>query len=246
MQKSTTDEGPPSAYAEGGPSSCYTSYVTTRTFTFFTGEFYHIYNRGVDKRIIFNDQADHFRFIELLYVANSVKPSDLRTISRNHKTVFEWDREENLVSIGAYCLMPNHFHILLTPIQEHGVSLFMNKLCTSYSIYFNKKYERTGALFEGKFKAKHADSDEYLKYLFAYIHLNPVKLLQSDWKEKGISNPEEAYSYISKFQYSSLKDYQNEKSRKEGAIIAKDAFPGYFETSVGRREELLQWLNFKA
>jgi REP element-mobilizing transposase RayT len=218
--------------------------MATRTFTFAQGEFYHLYNRGVEKRIIYQDTADYSRFLELLYVANTKKETDLRSISRHHESLYDWDRGENLVKIGAYCLMPNHFHILLTPIQENGVSRFMSKLGTSYSMYFNKKYERTGGLFESEFKAKHANSDQYLKYLFAYIHLNPVKLIQSDWKERGIADVEAAYKYVSSFPYSSLVDYQ-EIIRPERVIIESSAFPNYFKSTSSRKAELFEWLNFK-
>ncbi|MCA9362452.1 transposase [Candidatus Kaiserbacteria bacterium] len=214
-----------------------------RSIEFAEREFYHIYNRGVEKRTIYLDERDHERFLELLYAANTVKPTDLRSISRVHESVYEWDRGESLVAIGAYCLMPNHFHLLLTPLREGGVSAFMNKLCTSYSMYFNRRYERTGALFEGKFKAKHADSDEYLKYLFAYIHLNPVKLLQSDWKERGIQDVEKAYEFVSQFRYSSLRDFQH-KFRPEQAILETTPFPMYFESAAAEKAELVEWLSY--
>lgn len=217
--------------------------MTTRTITFAPGEYYHVYNRGVDKRTIFLDHADHRRFLELLYVANSSKSIDIRSISRLHDSVYDWDRGDQLVAIGTYCLMPNHFHILLTPLTDQGVSLFMNKLCTSYSMYFNKRYQRTGSLFEGKFKAKHATSDTYLKYLFSYIHLNPVKLIQSDWKEKGISDPFKAYDYARLFPYASLMDYL-EVTRKERMIIMPSVFPEYFKTAAATQSELMDWLQF--
>lgn len=215
-----------------------------RSFQFSLGEFYHLYNRGVEKRTIYLDFYDHQRFVELLYVANTTTPVNLRNLKRDKKSVFDWERGDSLVAIGSYCLMPNHFHILLTPLQEGGVSTFMNKLCTSYSMYFNKKYKRTGSLFEGKYKAKYVDSDEYLKYLFSYIHLNPVKLIQSDWKEKGIKNVSKAYTFASSFKYSSLSDYQN-NYRPESVIINQEYFPDYFSGTTSQKEELLSWLEYK-
>jgi putative transposase len=218
-------------------------YVTTRNFTFAEGEFYHVYNRGVEKRVIFLDEFDRRRFTELLYAANSHQPIDLRYVLRTHSSIFDWDRGEPLVAIGAYCLMNNHFHILLTPLEEGGVSKFMNKLCTSYSMYFNRKYKRTGALFEGKFKAKHATSDEYLKYLFAYIHLNPIKQIQPDWKEQGIKDVSAAYEHISNYKYSSFVDYQA-VLRPERCIINSHSFPEYFLTINDHKQELIEWLSF--
>lgn len=155
--------------------------MSLRITPFVHGEFYHVYNRGTDKRPIFSDTHDWQRFQELLFLSNAAKPVNIREVRRVHADIYAFDTELPIVAIGAYCLMPNHFHMLLTPLVDGGVSKFMKKLCTGYSMYFNKKYERTGTLFEGPFKAKHADSDAYLKYLYAYIHLNPVKL----WSERN-------------------------------------------------------------
>ena len=91
--------------------------------------------------------------------------------------------------------MPNHFHILVKEKIENGISKFMGKLTTGYSMYFNKRYDRTGSLFQGVFKSVHADSDEYLKYLFAYIHLNPIKLINPEWKENGIKDKNRANAF---------------------------------------------------
>ena len=89
----------------------------------------------------------------------------------------EIDRGETLVDIGIYCLVPNHFHLLIKEKTENGISEFVKKVATGYSMYFNKKYERTGSLFEGPFKAKRIDTDEYLKYIFSYIHLNRKQII---------------------------------------------------------------------
>jgi putative transposase len=174
--------------------------MSQRLISFSGGEFYHVYNRGTDKRAIYLDKSDYKRFIELLYLSNSSHSFVVRDIYRNNESIYEYDRGDLLVAIGAYCLMPNHFHILVTPLVENGISKFMNKLCTSYSMYFNKKYNRTGALFQGKFKAEHADRDEYLKYLYAYIHLNPVKLIDSTWKEEGIKDAGKKLEFYAAFE----------------------------------------------
>ena len=139
--------------------------------------------------------------------------------------------------------MPNHFHILLTPAVDNGVQTFMLKLSTGYSMYFNKRNSRTGSLFQGRFKSQHANSDEYLKYLFSYIHLNPVKLIQSDWKEFGIQNLVEVKQYLNEYKYSSLHDYIG--TRTESVIINRDKFPAYFAGKQEIDAELLDWLNYK-
>ena len=136
--------------------------------------------------------------------------------------------------------MPNHFHILMTPVVENGISIFMRKIMTGYAMYFNKKYERTGTLFEGKFKARLVDDDVYLKYLFAYIHLNPTKLIQSDWKEKGITDAERAKAYVRKYAHSSYKDCAGE-SRRESSILNPEAFPEYFTSSDDFEKNVFDW-----
>lgn len=209
--------------------------MVTRYTSFVEGEFYHVYNRGVDKRIIFNTNSDYQRFQQLLYVTNTSERINLRDIQSVHENIYSYKSKDHLVSIGAYCLMPNHFHILLTPLVEGGVSTFMNKLTTSYSMYFNKRNDRSGRLFEGSFKAKHADNDEYLKYLFAYIHLNPKTLFKED---------KNVLSLVSSYQYSSLVDYAHSK-REEGRILNYEKFPGYFSSSEKMIADLQDWLRYE-
>ncbi len=217
--------------------------MTTRRVALVPGEFYHIYNRGTEKRIIYMDNADHVRFVELLYLSNSSRYVNLRDIHRDYLSIYEFDRGESLVAVGAYCLMPNHFHILATPLCEDGLSRFMLKLSTSYSMYFNKRYDRTGALFQGKFRAEHANNDEYLKYLYAYIHLNPVKLIDPQWKERGSKDAAKSFDFAASFAYSSLPDYLGQV-RPENAILNPVPFPGYFATAADVRSELFEWLNY--
>jgi putative transposase len=139
--------------------------------------------------------------------------------------------------------MPNHFHILATPLVENGIQHFMQRMSTGYSMYFNKKHNRTGVLFEGRFKSEHVGDDQYLKYLFSYIHLNPVKLLQTDWKEVGIADTSAAQAYLARYPYSSYQDYQ--KERAESCILKRESFPDYFQTRKEFSDELLSWLNYE-
>ena len=187
------------------------------------------------------DTADYIRFIELLFLSNSTKPVNIRNVRRDYDSVYDFDYGDRLVSIGAYCLMPNHFHILATPVIEGGLSTFMNKLSTGYSMYFNKRYQRTGSLFQGSFRSQHADSDEYLKYLFSYIHLNPIKLIQSDWKEVGIKDVDAAFRHVSTYQYSSLSGYLGMSEIQE-KILNPEKFPEYFPSPESIKNELFEWL----
>ena len=163
-----------------------------RKINFTEGEYYHIYNRGVDKRTIFSSNSEYNRFLGYLYLLNtqgSVKAEAIFSGRKNNgKSIFSIKIEDQLVAIGAYCLMPNHFHILVTPLVDGGVSKFMQRLQTAYTMYFNEKHKRSGSLLQGTYKAQHVDKDQYLKYLFAYIHLNPAKLFDPRWKEDGVKN----------------------------------------------------------
>jgi len=213
-----------------------------RNITFSENEYYHLYNRGVEKRKIFLDKGDHERFIKLLYIANS--KSSVHLSNYQGKSLLEIPRGETIGEIGAWCLMPNHFHLLVKEIIPGGISLFMKKLLTGYSMYFNKKYHRRGSLFEDKFQAKHLDTDNYLKYQYSYIHLNPIGIMDSGWKEKRINNIEKAKSFLENYAYSSYKDYRDEK-RDEGAILSTKEFPGFFENSTDFDLMLNEWINFE-
>lgn len=195
-----------------------------RKTKFEIGEFYHIYNRGVEKRIIFNNISDYKRFLALLYVSNSNKQIHISNdiwYKGSIDKVFEKDCGEPLVAIRAYCLMANHFHLLLTPLVEGGISKFMLKLQTGYSMYFNKKNERVGALFQGVFKSQHIHSNVYLRYIYAYIHLNPAKLKNSEWKTQSKSFLNQLKKFIAEYPYSSLQKYLSENYK----IINPKPFP---------------------
>jgi putative transposase len=194
-----------------------------RKIKFEIDEFYHIYTRGVEKRTIFQDKNDYRRFLMLLYIANSDQAlhfKDLGTLN-SLEEIFQKDRGKPLVAIGAFCLMPNHFHLLLTPLVDGGISKFMLKLQTGYSMYFNKKNDRVGALFQGVFKSQHIDDDIYLRYIYAYIHLNPAKLKNSEWKTQPKSFLKELKKFVSEYPYSSLQEYLS----KNYKIINPQPFP---------------------
>ncbi|MCA9355697.1 transposase [Candidatus Kaiserbacteria bacterium] len=198
---------------------------------------------GTDKRTIFQSSDDYKRFQDSLYLSNTRENINVRDRLKGVCNPYSIERNNPLVAIGTYCLMPNHFHLLATPLYENGVSLFLQKLLTSYSMYFNQKYERTGGLFEGKFKSQLAD-DGYLKYLFSYIHLNPVKLIQSDWKERGVEYVDVSYDFVSDYQHSSLPAYLG-VDRPENKILDKQAFPNYSNDYEDIKTELFEWLKYK-
>lgn len=142
--------------------------------------FYHVYNRGVEKRKIFLDDQDYKVFLKGLKLYLD-PPKDLPTrkitigdysFQAPAKPLKNYHGEIELLS---FCLMPNHFHLLIKQKSRNSIELFMRSLATKYSTYFNKKYDRVGTLFQGPYKAVLVDNDNYLLHLSRYIHLNPVK-----------------------------------------------------------------------
>lgn len=179
---------------------------------FASGEWYHCYNRGVDKRLTFPRPRDYERFLMLMYACNSSDPLRISNLGQSKQgptllTVLGLERAEPLVDIAAYSLMPNHFHLLLRETAENGITAFMRKLCTGYVMYFNIKHERTGALFGGKFKSRHVATDQYFSRVINYIHANPAELREPDWKQGGIRNEPHVRAFLKTYTYSSLPEY---------------------------------------
>lgn len=214
--------------------------MAKRKIEFVIGEYFHIYNRGNSKQPIFQDKKDYEYFTKLLYLSNGEQYFKIQQIKKEE--IYDFKRGLPLVGVGAYCLMANHFHILLAPARDGGVTRFMQKLSTGYSMYFNNKYKRTGTLFEGRFKAQHVNEDRYLKYLFSYIHLNPLKAVDSNWKKEGVKNKSEATNFLEQYLSSSFLDYLG-RDRKQKVIIDKKVFPKYFPTPRSFKKEIFEWLN---
>lgn len=187
-----------------------------RKHKFVIGEYYHIYNRGVDKRKTIMDQHDLYRFLESIKEFNTLEPigSIFEISFIKNKLGTPTTKLKKLVSIIAYCVNPNHFHFLITPLVEKGVEKFMQKI-GGYTRYFNERHKRNGALFQGKFKSKHIADNRYLLHVSAYINMNnrnplgtpTTKLSKSSMEEytenkKGICDTD-----IVLGQFDSPKDY---------------------------------------
>ena len=216
----------------------------SHSIPFVPGEFYHLYNRGTEKREIFLDNTDRERLLVLLYLCNNAAPVDLKSQGRTLEEIAKIKRENTLVDIAMYCFMPNHFHLLVRAKDEKGVSRFMQKMLTAYTMYFNKKYERTGALFQGKFKAKQVSGDNYLKYLISYIHLNPIKILDPQWKENGIKDRIQAKEFLHSYTYSSYLDYISSSPRLHGKILNMEVLPTYSESKEDFENMVTEWLDY--
>lgn len=227
--------------------------MPTRKVPLVDDEYYHIYSRGNSKQKIFLDKEDYNYFINCIYCFNSCKNIRFREdVIKKKIDIFDLERGERLVSIGSWVLMPNHFHLYLTTSHrsdlwlkpnKNRISEFMRKVLTAYSSYFNKKYKRTGGLFEGKFKSVHINKDNQAKYLFSYIHLNPVKLIDKNWKEEGVKDKNKTLEFLLKYKWSSYLDFKGIK-RRQNRILNLEDFPKYFNNINDFDSEILEWLKF--
>ncbi|MFZ1020025.1 MAG: transposase [Minisyncoccia bacterium] len=191
--------------------------MPSRKVNLVEGEYYHIYNRGVDKRNIFSDKSDLQRFLQSMEEFNTKDP-----IGSLYENSFVKEKElggssSKLVQFIAYCLNPNHYHFILTPLVEKGIEKFMQRLGTGYTLYFNEKEKRSGSLFQGKFKSKHINSNAYLLQASSYVNLNNYdkngiikkSLNSSSWIEYiGQTNINFCKKSIVLGQFESKKEYE--------------------------------------
>ncbi len=184
---------------------------------FHTEQFYHIYNRGVDKRLLFLTNNDREFFVTLLAKC-----------------------KKNYVNILAFCLMPNHFHFLLQQTTDQGISKFLHLFSTHYAMYFNRRYERKGRLFESPFKAEWINTPSYFLHISRYIHLNPYKLFP---KSKVLDEAylEKCLLFLEHYPWSSYKDYLSPKLIHNFLVIApiRHCFSGPRDYKEFMRQGLL-------
>ena len=173
---------------------------------------YHVMSRGVDKRTIFQEDRDRIRFINNLYAFNDSKPvfnngrSDAASvmIDVEHQSLRNRDK---LVELHAFCLMSNHYHLLMSPIEDNGVPKFMQKLNGGYVKYFNIKYSRKGRLFESTYKPVIVQDEPHFVYIPYYIHCNPLDITMPEWREHLLPNPLSAWQFLETYRWSSHPDY---------------------------------------
>lgn len=198
--------------------------MANRAVPFAPGEWFHCYTRGIEGRATFETPADYGRFLQSLYLCNSRDP--VRRDDLDYKPfaeVFRHSRSSTIVDMGAYCLMPNHFHILLRAKEDGGVARFMQKLGTAYTMYFNVGRKHVGPIFVGPFRAKHVGKDRYFRRVAQYIHLNPVELFEPKWKTGSARrNLAVIERKLRAYQYSSLPNYLGVR-RPEDAILDRNA-----------------------
>ncbi len=199
-------------------------------------EWYHCFNRGVEKRTVFESELDANRFLILLYLANGIEAIDLFNERKpSLEKAFQVDRGSPIVAIGAYCLMPNHFHLLLKETSEGGITLFMKKVGIAYAMYFNSKNERAGNLFMKPFRSRHVSTDRYFQRVLQYIHCNPAELFESGWKAGKVVNMRTLEKKLLEHPYSSFGSYTGVAA--VSPILSKDGFDIANQMPVSRMLE---------
>lgn len=197
----------------------------------FEMELYHALNRGVDKRNIFDDDQDRARFVHDMFEFNDTRRA-INSGRRIEPRIMNVGRRSSgrntLVDIHGWCLMGNHYHLLLSERVDGGISEFLKKLNGGYAKYFNEKNTRVGALFQGKTKRILIDTDSHFLYILHYIHLNPLDFLKGSahWREKGVSHANHALQHLEKYRWSSYLDYCGTKNFP--SILTPDLFKDVF------------------
>lgn len=211
-------------------------------------EIYHIVARGTGETVIFKDDADYYRAIFSLYEFNTTESIEIRKQREKRRIVKEGkrpfiDERLPLVEIFAFYFMPNHIHLLLRQLKKNGISKFMKKLGAGYANYFNKKYERKGHLFQGRFGAVHIKTNEQLQNVFVYIHTNGVSLIEPNWKEKGIKHPREIIKFLESYKWSSYSDYLGKKNFP--SVTKRDFLLKIMGGEKGCRDFVTGWIKYK-
>jgi REP-associated tyrosine transposase len=182
--------------------------ATQRKVAFINDAYYHVYNRGIDRRATFLNKREYARAIDLLsfyqYTTIPIRYSRYLSLPQETQQQYLQSMKDSgkIVEVTAYCLMPNHFHILIRQKKEKGVATYIANFMNAYTKYFNTKHQRTGPLFQGVFKAVYIETDEQLVHLTRYIHLNPVA--------SSLIHPEQMHGYPWS-SYPAYKDFVEDK-----------------------------------
>lgn len=211
-------------------------------------EIYHIVIRGVDDSKIFKDQNDYYRAIFSLYEFNTTNPVEIKQKREERKDKkkkggLSSDTRNSLVKVISFCFMPNHIHLLLRQIKKDGITRFMRKFGTGYAGYFNKRYNRKGHLFQGRFKAVHIKTNDQLQTVFVYIHTNPIALIEPKWKEKGVRNSKKIIEFLESYKWSSYLDYIGINNFP--SVTERDFLLKVMGAIKGCRSFVKDWIGYK-
>lgn len=176
-----------------------------RKESFEVGGWYHCYNRSIEGRTAYEDPQDYFRFLELLYLANDELPLRRDDIGIHpFEEVLAIPRGKPLVAIAAFCLMPSSFDLIVRETREGGITAFMRKLGTAYTLYFNSRHTRIGNLFLKPFRSLYISPDPSLQSPVSYVHSKPAMLYEPEWKANHVVDPQFLEEHLTAYPYSSL------------------------------------------
>jgi len=217
-----------------------------RKEVFSEGEVYHLFNRGVEKRSIFINDQDYLRFLHSIAEFNDTESAENIFYKKEHVGSYEVKprklvKQNSLVELLAFTLLPNHYHLLLRQSCDGGISEFMQKLGTGYTMYFNKKYTRVGSLFQGTFKSKLVASEEYELYIPHYVHLNVLDVIQPGWKESQLVLSDALLEQLANYRWSSLGDYLGKN--RYSSLLAKKTIKELFPTGKAYANSMKEVLN---
>ena len=227
-----------------------------RKTPFVPGEYYHIYNRTILNIPEFKERNNCNRLAQAFLLANSTKSGRAFEYLRNNskptsdvgfdlllKNALEIARSgEKLVDVLCYAIMPDHYHLLIREVKERGITEFIRKSNISIAKYVNKTKERRGTIFEGLFKSKHIDSNEYLRHLSLYIHLNPLDFIAGkDWREHKLENWSKHKGRLLNYPWSSLSFFLN--NIPNDIISGHEIIISQFKNSGDYEFYLKSWTN---
>lgn len=219
---------------------------------FVNGKIYHLYNRGADKCPIVHNDNDRFRFVHSLFEFNN--SDSLCHFSRRSPQLVEvrlrpvgdegkiQKREPRkfLVDLIAFCLMDNHYHLMVRQRVDGGISKFVQKFSTGYTHYFNQRHERSGVLFQGKFKSVPVSDDSQFNFLPFYIHANPLDKKFKEWRNREIKDQKQAMKFLREYRWSSFPDYIGIKNFP--SVTQRELLLEYFEGEKEVEKAFAQWL----
>lgn len=202
------------------------------------GDLFHVCNRGIAKSKIFYDNSDYYRFVYNLYKLNN-KDSAIRTLNQKFKP--NLPKQNKIVDILKWSLLPNHYHLLLCECVDGGVSQFVNRLGNAYTKYINIRHKRNGYLFQNKAVMVNIENNSQFLYIPMYIDLNPLDLCYPQWRSAGIKNHKKAFEFLNNYTWSSFRDYRGIPNFP--VVISQEKFFDLYDTT--REEyanELVDWL----
>lgn len=213
-------------------------------------EIYHVVSRTVGDTVVFDDENDFYRGIFSIYEFNNANPVSIWDRRRERAaekkkqgpTLPTLQERDMFVEVLAFSFMPNHLHLILKQVKDDGIVKFMQKLGTGFAVYFNKKYNRKGHLFN-KFRAVHIKDDDQFKNTFVYVHTNLISLVEPGWKEKGIANPEKVKEFLENNKRHSYPDYLGKPTFS--SVTQRDFLLDIMGGAEGCKAEVDNWIMYK-